>query len=100
MFGLNWQDPETLWLNLTNLALGLITLAAVALTVAAVGRELLLRRRKAWETGPMDMELDEMLHRASPHVLQVPGLGLTMADGGRPTASDPECLPPTRRAKE
>ena len=36
MTGLNWGDPRTFWLNLTNLALGLVTLAAVLGVAATV----------------------------------------------------------------
>jgi hypothetical protein len=76
MFGVNWSDPQTLWLNITNLALGLITLAALALLGAGIIREVVLQRRRAREINGLDHELEHMLH--------VPGLGLTMADGGEP----------------
>ena len=42
MFGVNWSDPQTLWLNITNLALGVVTLSAVLIVVGAVGWETLL----------------------------------------------------------
>ena len=81
MFGVNWSDPQTLWLNLTNLALGVVTLAAVLVLVCGVGRELVLRRRKA---NALDAEMRAMLRDEPEHILSVPGLGLTMADGGEP----------------
>jgi hypothetical protein len=74
MFALDWSDPQTLWLNLTNLALGVVTLLAVLVVGGAVGQELWARRRKAREAEDA----------ASPHVFAVPELGLTMADGGEP----------------
>jgi hypothetical protein len=79
MFGVNWSDPQTLWLNLTNLALGVVTLAAVLVLVCGVGRELVLRRRKA---NALDAEMRAMLRDEPGHIMSVPGLGLTMADGG------------------
>jgi hypothetical protein len=30
MFGVNWNDPQTLWLNYTNLGLGLVVVACIA----------------------------------------------------------------------
>ena len=83
MFGANWNDPQTLWLNLTNLALGLITVAAVLVVACAVGWELVRKRRKARDFGSIDAGLRAML-AGSPHALGVPELGLTMADGGEP----------------
>jgi hypothetical protein len=74
----NW----VFWLNVTNLALGIVTLLAMLAVLGAVGWELLARRvRKARETDNLDAEMWAMLHAES-HTLSVPGLGLTMADGG------------------
>ncbi len=84
MFGLDWSDPQTLWLNITNLALGLVTLAAIVVVGVAIARELVVRRRKAHELNSLDAELNTMLGGASAHVMHVPELGLTMADGGQP----------------
>ncbi|MBS1858150.1 MAG: hypothetical protein JST11_22455 [Acidobacteria bacterium] len=74
MFGIDWSNSQTLWLNLTNLALGIVTVLAVVILCGAVAQELLARRRKARELAGMDEEMR--------HVLHVPELGLTMADGG------------------
>jgi hypothetical protein len=82
MFGTNWSDPQTLWLNITNLALGLVTLLAVLVLAAGVAWELVERRRRAREVAGLDREMVALV--GSPHVLSVPGLGLTMADGGEP----------------
>ncbi|MGA3024025.1 MAG: hypothetical protein ABSF98_04575 [Bryobacteraceae bacterium] len=41
MTGVNWSDPRTFWLNLTNLALGLTTLAAVLGAAATVIADLI-----------------------------------------------------------
>jgi hypothetical protein len=63
-------------LNLTNLALGIVTLLAVLVLVGGVAQELLARRRKAHQIESMDEEVR--------HMLRVPELGITMADGGEP----------------
>ena len=79
MAGEDW----TMWLNITNFALGIITVIALLLVFFAVGWDLLLRKVRApkpdWST--VDADLRAMLHAGS-HSLSVPELGLTMADGG------------------
>ena len=97
MAGDNW----TFWLNMTNFALGAITLLALLLVFSAVGWELLVQWvRKPHATdgrevspraiGSFDSEVRAML-QAQSHSLSVPELGLTMADGGeRVEPSEPE----------
>jgi hypothetical protein len=78
MFGLNWNDPTTLWLNLTNLGLGLIVLACLAAVGGGFFVEMYKRvslRRRAFQLMPGGGDL---------HALHTPQLGLTMADGGEP----------------
>jgi hypothetical protein len=74
----------TMWLNITNFALGLVTLVALLVVFLAVGRDLLASKVKQARAGidlqNIDAELQAMLHGS--HSLSVPGLGLTMADGG------------------
>lgn len=86
MFGIDWNNPQTLWLNLTNLALGVVTLLAVLVVVGAVGWEFVVRRRRGHAMSG--------INEGSPYSLPVPGLGLTMADGGEvvkpPAAATPE----------
>ena len=84
MFGTDWSDPQTLWLNLTNLALGIVTLLALLLMVGGVAHELLLKYRRAHQVAGLDAELEALLGARSGHAFHVPGLGLTMADGGEP----------------
>jgi hypothetical protein len=67
----NWGDPETFWLNVTNAALGLITLVALLAVAGAVLQEVLVRARKRIASALEDA-----------HTLHVPALGETMADGG------------------
>lgn len=80
MFGVDWSNPETLWLNITNLALGIVTLLAVGVFVASIVWELTFHRKRVHEAEP----------GANLHILPVPGLGLTMADGGEPIEPKPK----------
>jgi hypothetical protein len=79
MAGENW----TMWLNITNYALGLVTLVALLVVFFAVGWDLLVRKVKTpvqMSLRHMDADLQALLHGS--HSLTVPELGLTMADGG------------------
>jgi len=63
------DGPDTFWLNFTNIALGLVTLACVIAVLAGVVHELghrIATRQKL----------------ADDHAFDTPELGLTMADGG------------------
>lgn len=74
----DWGDPHTLWVNLTNAGLGLVTLICLGVVAASVVRELLERARvKARRTALLD-----------DHAFDVPGLGWTMADGGERKKKD------------
>jgi hypothetical protein len=42
----DWTDPETLWLNVTNAALGILVLACVLVVVLVLGAELRLRWKR------------------------------------------------------
>ena len=42
----NWSDPESFWLNVTNAALGIATLAALLCVFGAVVVELYDRMKK------------------------------------------------------
>jgi hypothetical protein len=80
MAGENW----TMWLNITNFALGMVTLIALVLVFFAVGWDLLVRKVKAparIDLRHIDADLQALLHGES-HAFSVPELGLTMADGG------------------
>jgi len=99
MWAIDWNDPQTLWLNLTNIALGVVTVIAVCGAVGAVVWELALKHRKAREADGLDAELKAMLD-TSPHTFAVPGLGLTMADGGEPVAPRQNESPQTKTQRE
>lgn len=70
MFGLDWNDPQTLWLNLTNVGLGIVTLVCVVAVAYNVVNELWIRRH--------------VTQTHDSHAMHVPELGWTMADGGEP----------------
>lgn len=79
MAGENW----TMWLNITNFALGVVTLIALLVVFFAVGWDLLVRkvgRAPQVDLSNVDADLRAMLQGS--HSLSIPGLGLTMADGG------------------
>lgn len=71
---LNWNDPNTYWLNITDIVLGLVTLACVAFVAQAAFREVYAR---------LADRVQARLHEDA-HALTLPELGLTMADGGEP----------------
>jgi len=74
-----------MWLNITNFALGLVTLVALVVVFFAVGWDLLVRKvshaPEPIDLRNIDEDLRALLHAGS-HSLSVPELGLTMADGG------------------
>ena len=77
MAGENW----TFWLQMTNLAMGVIVLLAVVLLAGSVVRELMERRARKVHEFNTDSEL-RALFASGAHTLSDPELGLTMADGG------------------
>jgi hypothetical protein len=78
----NWVS----WLNLTNIALGVVVVLAVLVVAYAVIWELVSRRKKPQIAANLDAELDAMLRYGR----TVPGLGVTMADGGDPVKPMPK----------
>jgi hypothetical protein len=92
MAGENW----TMWLNITNFALGLVTVIAVLVVFFAVGWDLLVRkiaRTPEVDLRSIDADLKALLHGGS-HSFSVPELGLTMADGGERIG------PPSKKASD
>lgn len=78
-------DPDTFWLNLTNAALGVVVLVCLLAVALGVVKALVSRRRaRARASAELDREMKELVasFQSGPHVLNVPGLGMTMADGG------------------
>jgi hypothetical protein len=68
-------DRAAFWLNVTNLALGLLVLVCWVLVTVGVVRALADRRKR---------RLAPILPLQDRHF--APGLGATMADGGEPVA--------------
>ena len=73
---------DTFWLNVTNIGLGLVILICAMVIAFGIAKNLLARRihRTAMEA-EMDGDLREMVGDGG-NLFAVPGLGLTMADGG------------------
>jgi len=81
-------DSETLWLNVMNGALGIVVLICLAVIVGGVIYEFVVRsRRRAKIIRTADNNVRELLDS---HSFEVPGLGLTMADGGEPIDEKPD----------
>lgn len=88
MAGENW----TFWLNMTNFALGIVTLLAVLVVAGAVSWDLFFMWLHKVRTGDVvdinHINMQRLMAGvragwgADDHSLPVPGLGLTMADGG------------------
>jgi len=70
------------WLNLTNIALGVIVVLAILLVAYGIVWEMVLRHRKRSGLRDVNAEMQKMLHDEFAHSYPVPEFGLTMADGG------------------
>lgn len=76
------SDPSTYWLTLTNVALGVITLLCCGAVAFGVLQELAAKRKKRAALSRLDSEVSDLVATYDGHTFDVPGLGLTMADGG------------------
>jgi hypothetical protein len=76
------SDPSTYWLTIMNIALGVLVLAACAAVAFGVVQELAARRKKSAALAKLDREVAILESAYGDHAFNVPGLGLTMADGG------------------
>lgn len=85
------NDPSTYWLNVTNIVLGLVVLVCCAAVFAGVVAELAANRKKRKALDKLDREVTDLVAGLDGHAFNVPGLGLTMADGGEPAGKkEPE----------
>lgn len=69
----DFLDSETMWLNLTNATLGLVTLICLVAVGQVILPELLARFAAKRATVPVQEDS---------HAFDLSGLGITMADGG------------------
>jgi hypothetical protein len=77
---LDMNDPQTFWLNVTNLFLGAVCIACVLMLFGGVFSEVFARvRHRAVNTAAVD-----------DHTFSVADLGTTMADGGTREDNEPK----------
>jgi hypothetical protein len=77
---LNWSDPDTTWLNITNIALGVIVAVCALIMLGGIAHEFISRARKRRR---IDAEIDrDMRMLNDDRAYGSPDLGITMADGG------------------
>jgi len=67
----DFSNPETMWLNTTNLVLGAVTLVCILAFAGVLVKELFERARERVTAPAVD-----------DHSFTYPDLGITMADGG------------------
>jgi hypothetical protein len=73
------NDPSTYWLNIMNIALGVVVLLCCLAVAYGVMQEVVARRKRRAAVAGLDREVADLVH-----TFQTPELGLTMADGGEP----------------
>jgi hypothetical protein len=76
------SDPSTYWLTVTNVVLGAVVLICCVAVAIGIVQELAARRKKAAAMTKLDREVADLVSVYGGHAFQVPGLGVTMADGG------------------
>jgi hypothetical protein len=81
------SDPSTYWLTITNIVLGLVVFICCAAVAVGVIQELAAKRKKASAMSKLDQEVADLVSSYGGHAFQVPGLGITMADGGEELGS-------------
>jgi hypothetical protein len=77
------SDPSTLWLTITNAALGVIVLICCVAVGIGVFQEIAAKRKKATAMSTLDREVNDLVASFQDgHTFRLPHLGVTMADGG------------------
>jgi hypothetical protein len=76
------SDPSTYWLTFTNIALGVVTLVCCGAVALGFLQEFAHRRQKHASLSKLDHEVADLVATFDGHAFNVPGLGVTMADGG------------------
>jgi hypothetical protein len=90
------KDDWVFWLTATNIALGVVVVLAVMVVAYAVGCEIVSRYKKSRDVTNLDAELSAMVRDGR----LVPGLGVTMADGGEPMKPSPAAPPQKKSSQE
>jgi len=76
------SDPSTYWLTVTNAVLGLVVVVCSAAVAIGIVQELAAKRKRAAALSKLDREVADLVSASGGHAFPVPGLGVTMADGG------------------
>lgn len=84
------NDPATYWLTVTNIALGVMVLICCGAVAFGVVQEIVARRKKVASMSKLDREVADLVASYDSHAFNVPGLGITMADGGEETGKKEE----------
>ncbi len=79
MFDLS--NTSTIWVNLTNIILGIATVICLGIVIYAAVREVVVR---------VTQKSKAKVREQDAHVFEVPDLGLTMTDGGEKLYDDDE----------
>ena len=78
MFEIDLGDPKTLWLTITNIALGVVTVLCVVVVAWGAATAALASLRRRWGLG---LEPDDRAFAA-------PGFRVTAAGGGKRVTTD------------
>ncbi len=104
MFGVNWNDSQTLWLNIINLSLGLVSLVCCAAIGYGVLQDLREKSRKRALNQSLERGASAFVKGYDGHMFDLPGLGLTMADGGEtletPASDAPKAKKTTKTVRK
>ncbi|MEO8597910.1 MAG: hypothetical protein ABI759_31610 [Candidatus Solibacter sp.] len=85
------SDPSTYWLTITNAALGVVVLICCFAVGIGVFQEIVAKRKKAAQLNKLDREVSDLVASfRDGHAFPIPGLGVTMADGGEPFRKEEE----------
>jgi len=85
------NDPSTYWLTFTNIALGAVTLICCVAVGIGILQELAAKRKKQAALSTLDHEVSDLVASfGDGHAFHVPGLGVTMADGGEELRKEEE----------
>jgi hypothetical protein len=77
------SDPSTLWLTITNIALGVVVLICCGAVAIGVFQEIAAKRKKTTAMSQIDREVSDLVASFQDgHTFNLPNLGVTMADGG------------------